>query len=139
MKIELQTSGTDPVTAGDLRRCVEYHVRRSLRQVRRYVERVRVRITDLNGPRGGADKLCTMQVSITGQRPVFVRDIRSDMGAAISRAAERAGATSIKRVRQRRELRMERRLPGAGGDSSVALRRARLAGAGESQAPSPIH
>lgn len=60
----------------------------------RFASRVRsltVRLTDLNGPRGGLDKKCLIAVRLDRPRKVLiVEDVDADGGAVISRAADRA-------------------------------------------------
>jgi ribosome-associated translation inhibitor RaiA len=70
----------------------------------RAVERVSVRIRDVNGPRGGVDKACTIKVTLTGLPSVVVeqRDasLRNAMDAAMQRT-ERA----VRRAMERRTAR----------------------------------
>ncbi len=60
----------------------------------RFASRVRsltVRLTDLNGPRGGLDKKCLIAVRLDRPRKVLiVEDVDADGDAVISRAADRA-------------------------------------------------
>jgi hypothetical protein len=53
--------------------------------------RARVRLTDVNGPRGGVDKRCQVELRAAGGAPVVVtsvaRDWRSALDAALMRAA----------------------------------------------------
>ncbi|MGE3959720.1 MAG: HPF/RaiA family ribosome-associated protein [Vicinamibacterales bacterium] len=69
----------------------------------RFAGRVRtltVRLKDLNGPRGGADKHC--QISVRLDRPkrvIVIEDVDSQPEAAITRAAERA-ARAVSRAVQ---------------------------------------
>jgi len=60
----------------------------------RFAPRVRslsVRLSDLNGPRGGLDKKCLIAVRLERPRRVIViEDVDADEGAAINRAADRA-------------------------------------------------
>jgi putative sigma-54 modulation protein len=54
------------------------------------VQSLSVRLRDLNGPRGGEDKLCTVAVQLHGSpREIVVRETDTDAAAAISRAADR--------------------------------------------------
>lgn len=59
----------------------------------RFAGRVRslsVRLTDLNGPRGGVDKKCLIAVRLSRPRRVIViEDVDADAAVVISRAAER--------------------------------------------------
>ena len=60
----------------------------------RFVGRVRstrVRLTDLNGPRGGRDKKCLIAVRLRRPRRVIViEDVDADAATLVSRAADRA-------------------------------------------------
>ncbi|TNG02431.1 MAG: HPF/RaiA family ribosome-associated protein [Gammaproteobacteria bacterium] len=53
------------------------------------IRSVAVKLSDLNGPRGGVDKRCLIEARINGLPPVVVQDIQSDMYTAIDRAADR--------------------------------------------------
>ena len=64
------------------------------------VRRVDVRLSDLNGPRGGIDKRCLVKVRLDGLPVVVVEDIQSDLYTAIDRAASRAGRTVMRRLAQ---------------------------------------
>ena len=54
------------------------------------VRRVNVRLSDLNGPRGGIDKSCLIEVRLDGLPAVVVEDVQPDMYTAIDRAIGRA-------------------------------------------------
>jgi len=74
-----------------------------------YIERVSVRLRDVNGPRGGVDHQCQIKVVLSGLPSVVVEEGRETMGAAIDAAA--SGATrSVSRVLRRRQ---EKPLQGA--------------------------
>ena len=62
------------------------------------VRRVDVRLSDLNGPRGGVDKRCLVEIRIDGLPAVVVEDVQSDMYTAIDRAAARAARTVMRRL-----------------------------------------
>ena len=53
------------------------------------VTRARVRLVDMNGPRGGDDIQCLIQVSGTGIGTLVVTTVAADPDTAIDRAAER--------------------------------------------------
>lgn len=54
------------------------------------VMRIVVRLRDLNGPRGGCDMVCQINVSIPGQSDVVIREVQTDMYKAINAAVKRA-------------------------------------------------
>jgi ribosome-associated translation inhibitor RaiA len=62
------------------------------------IRRVDVTLSDLNGPRGGIDKRCLVQIRLDGLSPVVVQDVQSDLYTAIDRAAGRAGRTVMRRL-----------------------------------------
>lgn len=75
------------------------------------VERVSVRIEDVNGPRGGRDKRCRIKITLRGMLSVVVEEQHSALQAAIDGALERAGST-VTRQLQRRRLRTRARRGG---------------------------
>jgi hypothetical protein len=79
------------------------------------IRRVMVRLEDTNGPRGGLDKRCHIEVRMPG-RSVLVVDVRDvELESAVSRAAERIA----RRVRDDLSTRLAQRQRGA---SSTAQR-----------------
>ncbi len=51
---------------------------------------ITVRITDLNGPKGGKDKRCQIHLKVPGMPNVIVSEVSSSLSSAIGRAAQRA-------------------------------------------------
>ena len=64
------------------------------------VMNVDVRLSDINGPRGGIDKKCQIHIRLSGYQSVTVTDIQHDMYYAIDRAASRATRTMRRRLAQ---------------------------------------
>ncbi|MFN7970934.1 MAG: HPF/RaiA family ribosome-associated protein [Acidobacteriota bacterium] len=67
------------------------------------VRAVQVRLADLNGPRGGIDKRCSMQASLTPSGDVRVEDTDSQLPAAVDRAATRLARAVGATLERRRE------------------------------------
>lgn len=63
-----------------------------------HIKRVAIRLSDINGPRGGADKCCRIQIALTGIPDVVVEDTEVDMYTAIDRAIDRARRTVARRI-----------------------------------------
>ncbi len=64
------------------------------------IERVSVRITDENGPRGGVDQVCRIKVVIAGLPSVIVERRAATLVVAVDaaiRAAERAVMSTVRR------------------------------------------
>lgn len=87
---------------------VREHIKRrlqfSLGRLATRIAQVRVRIADLNGPRGGVDKTCRIDVAVHRGPDVFIEDRDAELLAVIDRAAQRAGravARTIERTRDK--------------------------------------
>ena len=82
------------------------HIERRLRfaLIARYdqIRRILVRLSGINGSRGGNGKCCQIQVLLPGQADVVIADIQSDLYVAISRAADRASRTVTRRLGRKR-------------------------------------
>lgn len=62
--------------------------------------RIIVRLSDVNGPRGGNDKRCHLQLILSGMPDLVIEDTESDMYDAINRATSRAGRTLTRRLKR---------------------------------------
>ena len=67
------------------------------------LERISVRVTDVNGPRGGVDQRCCVKVVLSGLPSVVVARRHANMEAAIDTAL-RATEESVRRVVGRRRM-----------------------------------
>ncbi len=67
-----------------------------------HIQRILVRLSDINGPRGGADKCCHIQVVLSHAPDVIIKDTESDLYVAIDRASDRAGRTVGRRLSRQR-------------------------------------
>lgn len=63
-----------------------------------HIQRVEIRLSDINGPRGGADKCCRLRVVLSGLPDVLIEDIEADLYVAINRATDRAGRTLVRKL-----------------------------------------
>ena len=77
----------------DLTAAILEHVRRRLRHGLAYyaprVRAVRVRVSDVNGTRRGADKRCLLEVSAERVGDVRVEEVDADLYRAVDRVAAR--------------------------------------------------
>jgi ribosomal subunit interface protein len=103
MNLDVRIHKTDLAEA--LRDYIERRLRFALGRVGGSVERVTARVADLNGPRGGQDKRCTISAAVSPAGIVVVEETDSDLYAAINRAAERAGRTILRHLQRAREAR----------------------------------
>ncbi|MDO9450552.1 MAG: HPF/RaiA family ribosome-associated protein [Rugosibacter sp.] len=69
-----------------------------------HIVRVVVRLSDINGPRGGEDKRCHLELRLKGLPEVVIEDTEADLYVAIDRAAERAGRALQRCLVRQREF-----------------------------------
>jgi ribosome-associated translation inhibitor RaiA len=104
MRIEVKAKG---IRAAD----VDEHVRRRLMfAVGRFGDRVRsarVRLADVNGPKGGEDKRCRIELDMRPGGRVFAESVEPDWQAAVDLAADRAGRSVSRAFERRRAFRFE--------------------------------
>ncbi len=103
MRVDIQANGFK-LTEGLLQH-TQNRLACDLNWARDHVSRVTVRLSDINGPRGGEDMRAMVQISIPGKQDVVVEDTRSDLYIAIDRAVERAGQAVARRVNRERDQR----------------------------------
>lgn len=94
MRIQIQSLAF-PLTAALLDH-TERRLGFALARITDRIRRVLVRLGDTNGPRGGHDKFCRIQVFLEDAPPVLIEDSDGDLYAAIDRAAERAGRNVVR-------------------------------------------
>ncbi len=68
-----------------------------------HIQRIMVRLSDINGPRGGEDKCCHIQVVLPQLSDVVIEDTEVDIVTAIDRATDRAGRTVGRRLTRQRD------------------------------------
>ncbi|HEY6559253.1 MAG TPA: HPF/RaiA family ribosome-associated protein [Polyangiaceae bacterium] len=113
--VEIRTMHTrlDDETKGYVQRSLA----RKLGKFAQHIERISVRYEDVNGPKGGRDKVCRIQVALNGLAPVVV-DERGDhfldtydlavdnLQRAVRRHLDRAGRRSVSKARARDTVRV---------------------------------
>lgn len=101
MHIDIQARGFE-LTDG-LRQHAERRLNFALGWASYDVRKIAVRLFDVNGPRGGEDKCCRIQVSLPKSQDVVIEDTEADLYIAIDRAAERAERSVARRLERQRE------------------------------------
>ena len=102
MKIDIQARNF-PLTDA-LRSHAERRLRFALTCCDDYVHGAVMRLSDINGPRGGSDKRCHLQVVLAGLPNVVVEDTEGDLYVAIDRAIDRAGRAVARKIDRRQTL-----------------------------------
>ena len=102
MQIDIQTHKFTLTDA--LRSYAEQRLRSALTSSDHYIRRVVIRLSDINGPRGGTDKHCLLQVMLNGLPDVVIEDTETDLYLAIDRATSRAGRTVVRKIDRQQTL-----------------------------------
>ncbi|PCI70928.1 MAG: 30S ribosomal protein S30 [Piscirickettsiaceae bacterium] len=66
---------------------------------------ITVRLSDINGPRGGKDKRCQLQIVMDGAPNIIAEETQENMYSAISKAIAKA-TKNVKRQFERRTSRL---------------------------------
>ena len=110
MRIDIKGSGFPITTA--LMDHTERRLRFALTRSSDRIVRVAVMMGDSNGPRGGEDKFCRIQIHLKRAPQILIEDIGAELYAVIDRAADRAGRNVAKRIdRLKENIRQTRRKP----------------------------
>ena len=102
MQINIQARNFSLTDA--LRSHAERRLRFALTCCDNHIRRVVMRLSDINGPRGGADKRCHLQVVLAGLPDVVIEDTEADLYIAIDRATDRAGRTVVRKTGRQQTL-----------------------------------
>jgi regulator of nucleoside diphosphate kinase len=112
MRLEIRLRGV--TVTEELRAYLKGQLRLALGRFARNIERVRVYLRDVNGPRGGPSKKCRIVVELPPRGSVVVTGTDTDVFAAVSRTANRARFAVRRHIKRRLARRRppRRRVPG---------------------------
>ena len=102
MQIDIQSRDFSLTDA--LRSHAERRLRFALSCCDDRIQRVVMRLSDINGPRAGADKRCHLRVVLTGLPDVVVEDVEADLYVAVDRATDRAGRAVVRKIDRQQTL-----------------------------------
>ena len=103
MQITIQAHGF-PLT-DSLEKHIQDRIRFTFSRVTNRVRRVVVTLSDINGPRGGVDKRCLIEVRIDRLFSIVIQDVQNDLYIAIDRAAGRAARSVLRRLQTKNSKR----------------------------------
>lgn len=87
-----------------LRTFTEQRIATALGWASQHMRKLAVSLSDINGPRGGIDKRCRIQVQLGAGREVIIEDTENDLYAAINRATERADRAIVRQIQRKRSF-----------------------------------
>ena len=94
--------------AAELRDLAERRVRFVLRRLGWLVPRAEVQMSDVNGPRGGVDKRCQVELRTDGAGSVVVASVANNWRTALDNALARAARFLMRLWRRGRDSRRMR-------------------------------
>ena len=95
--------------ATELRDLTERRVRFVLRRLGWLVLRAEVQMSDVNGPRGGIDKRCQVELRTDGAGSVVVASVTNDWRTALENALARTARFLVRALRRGSDTRRLRR------------------------------
>lgn len=99
MRLEIRRR--DVEVTRKLREHIVERLRLALGRFSRSIGEVRVYLRDVNGPRGGTDKVCRVVVEVPRFGTVVVTGVDADIFAAVTRTVNRAGFAVRRQVKRR--------------------------------------
>lgn len=95
--IEVSIDGVDPHHAPELRAYAERRLSFALRRFQEHVRHVRMRLTDVNGPKRGVDARCSVTARLTNGKELFVEATTAWPFRSVTQAAGRL-SEAVRRV-----------------------------------------
>jgi len=99
--MQVHFESRDPHGA-QLKQHAEQRVRFVMRRLAWLVPRARVQLSDVNGPRGGVDKRCQIELKTDNAGTVVVTTVARDWRSALDGALARASRVVLRLVRRGR-------------------------------------
>lgn len=101
MQLDIQTNGFS-LTDG-IRNYATRRMQFALDRNDGHITHARISLADINGPRGGVDKRCQINLVMAGQSTIVIEDTEADLYVAIDRASDRCERTLTRRLERSRE------------------------------------
>ncbi|MDP3087527.1 MAG: HPF/RaiA family ribosome-associated protein [Methylotenera sp.] len=96
MHFDIQTNGF--LLTDGMRDYIKRRMQFTLHRNDKHIARVQVRLADINGPRGGLDKRCQIDVSLAGHNDIVIEDTETNLYVAIDRACDRCARTLTRKL-----------------------------------------
>ena len=89
MKIDVRVRGID--FTDELHKAVERIIAFAVDRFDTQVDKISVYLADVNGPKGGVDKLCQITANLSRGNPVLILEKGTEILSMVNRAASRVG------------------------------------------------
>ncbi len=87
-----------------LKSFIKDHASKSMNSCNNHVKQLNIRLKDINGPKGGEDKECIVEVKLANYAPIVVVKRSSDTYQSIRNALSRASRITLRKVGKRRTM-----------------------------------
>lgn len=100
MPIDIQTRGF--TLTDSMEQFIQRHVDHMRGRRHENISTFELHLSDINGPRGGADKRCRLLIRPRGAADVIIEDTQPNMYSAIDRAFKRGGQSLSRKLTKQR-------------------------------------
>ena len=100
MVIEIQTRNIQ--LSKRLRAQLRKRIESAFDRLQHHVQKVSVRLADVNGPKGGIDKHCQFHLALSDHPDVVINSQSSELEVAINKSAARSAQALVRRIGKRR-------------------------------------
>lgn len=109
MRIDLQCEGFE--APSKLREYIARRMRFAIGRFRDQIRWARVKVADVNGPRGGVDKRCVVQLRLRHCPDVVFSITEVEAHSAVDRAADRVARVLVQRLGRQRRFERDAGMP----------------------------
>ncbi|MEX1166798.1 MAG: HPF/RaiA family ribosome-associated protein [Hydrogenophaga sp.] len=102
MQIQIENPSVPSIAPAEWRSLAESRVRFVMRRLRDEIKFVHVRLVDVNGPRGGVDQMCQLQLETSAFGKVVVSAVQANAPAALNAALRRAARALVRQWQRNR-------------------------------------
>jgi len=88
---------------------IREHAKKSMNSCNNHIKQLNIRLKDINGPKGGEDKECLVEVKLANHAPIVVVKRSSDAYQSIRNALSRASRITLRKVGKRRTKKTDSR------------------------------
>lgn len=103
--MDVRMTGNNLSISTALKTYTERRLRSVAGRALKALKEVEVRLSDVNGPRGGVDKECAIRVALHRKGVVFVRATGEDAYATVDKAVSRLKLAVARRIGRHRSVR----------------------------------
>ena len=99
MNIEIQSRNVK--LTSELRQLLNKRVEFAFSRFKDRIQKVKIQLSDINGPKGGIDKECQFHLTLPDQPDVVVKGTSDKLESAISRTATRSAKTLARKLKRK--------------------------------------